>query len=448
MNKINLLSVLAILFIFAACKSVTKDYAAYVDPFVGTGGHGHVYPGAVAPYPMIQPSPDTRITGWDACAGYHYSDTTINGFSQTHLSGTGCGDYGDILIMPMIGVPAILDRMDVASQQMPYASGFSHKNEKASPGYYSVVLDNYGIKAEITATQRAAIYRFTFPKSDSAVIILDMDYNLDAFGAQRNDSLSLQILSSTSIEGGKQTKGWAWQQAVNFYAETSQPFTCTLVKDTIDTPQGVKPRSKAILNFKTENNKPVMLKIALSGTDAAGAKKNLMAEIPSWDFNAVSNSTYREWNKELGRVKVETNDEEAKEIFYTSLYRASLCPNLFIDVDGRYMGMDRKIHQSNRPMYTVFSLWDTFRAYHPLMTIIDPERNADFVNTLVEKYKEGGLLPMWELASNYTGTMIGYNAVSVITDAYMKGVRNYDIEAAYAGVLKSSSGDTTGIIAP
>ena len=448
MNNIRNSAVLAILVIFAACKPATKDYAAYVDPFVGTGGHGHVYPGAVAPYPMIQPSPDTRITGWDACAGYHYSDTTINGFSQTHLSGTGCGDYGDILIMPMIGVPAVLDRMDKNSQQMPYASRFSHENEKAEPGYYSVVLDDYGIKTEITATQRAAIYRFTFPKSDSAVIVLDLDYNLDVFGAQQNDSLSLTVLSDTAIEGQKQTKGWAWQQAISFYAETDQPFTYTLVNDTINTPEGPKPRAKAILSFKTEENKPVKLKIALSGVDPAGAKKNLTAEIPSWDFNSVRNSTYREWNKALGRVKVETNDEEAKKIFYTSLYRASLCPNLFIDVDGRYMGMDRKPHHSDRPMYTIFSLWDTFRAYHPMMTIIDPQRNADFVNTLVEKYKEGGLLPMWELASNYTGTMIGYNAVSVITDAYMKGERNFDIDAAYAGVLKSSSGDTSNIITP
>lgn len=445
---VNSVIMLMTLALTASCGKKQNDYAAYVDPFVGTGGHGHVYPGAVVPYPMIQPSPDTRVFGWDACAGYHYSDTTINGFSQTHLSGTGCSDYGDILIMPVIGTPAVIDRTDEESQQMPYASPFSHENETAEPGYYSVMLDTYGIKAEITATQRTAIYRFTFPQTDSATLIVDLDYNLDVFGIQRNDILALSAPSDTVIQGSKQTKGWAWEQAINFYAVTSQPFTCKLYTDTITTPNGKEPRAKAILTFPSLPDNTLLVKIALSGVDTQGAAGNMQAEMPGWQFDEVRKAARDEWNKALSRVEVETTDTEAMKIFYTSLYRASLCPNLFTDIDGRYMGMDRKIHTTDRPIYTIFSLWDTFRAYHPMMTIIDPKLNADFVNSLVEKYKEGGALPMWELASNYTATMIGYNAVSVITDAYIKGTRDFDIEAAYAGMKKSSNGDTTGIIVP
>lgn len=439
--------IVAALATLASCSCSEKDYTQYVDPFVGTGGHGHVYPGAVAPYPMIQPSPDTRSTGWDGCSGYHYTDSTINGFSQTHLSGTGCGDYGDILISPQIGVPAVLDRLDANDLYMPYASAFSHDNEVAKPGYYSVTYDN-GIQTEITSTQRAALYKITFPQTDSAVVIIDLDYNLDIFGIQRNDVLDLNVVSDTEIMGNKQSKGWAWEQAISFYATTSQPFTYSVINDTIDTAQGKKPRSKAILSFNTQPNTPIYIKIALSGVDTDGAKNNLLTEIPAWDFEGIKKATNSAWNKALARVDVETTNDTDKRIFYTSLYRASVSPNLFTDVDGRYRGQDREIHTTDRAIYTVFSLWDTFRAYHPMLTIIDPELNGEFVNSLVEKGKEGGLLPMWELASNYTGTMIGYNAVSVITDAYVKGYRNFDIEAALEGMKKASVGDTSNIIVP
>ena len=436
------------LLLLASCAKQEVDYAQYVNPFVGTGGHGHVYPGAVAPYPMIQASPDTRMYQWDACAGYHYSDTTINGFSHNHLSGTGCGDYGDILIMPMIGTPDKLDKEGEKSQEMPYCSKFSHDNEVAEPGYYSVMLEKHSILTELTSTQRATIYRFSFPETDSATILVDMDYSLSVFGDQRNDVLDLQVVGDNAICGSKQTKGWAWEQAINFYAEASQPFTYTIINDTVQREGVDKPRLKALLNFKAEKNTPIYFKIALSGVDTEGAKKNLLAEIPEFDFDATRKATRKEWNKVLGRVDVETSDETDKRIFYTAMYRTSLCPNMFTDVDGRYMGMDHTIRTSERPMYTIFSLWDTFRAYHPMMTIIDPERNSDFVNTLVEKYKEGGLLPMWELASNYTGCMIGYHAVPVITDAYIKGYRDFDVEAAFEGCLKSSNGDTSNIIVP
>ncbi|MBR5241039.1 MAG: glycoside hydrolase family 92 protein, partial [Muribaculaceae bacterium] len=257
--------ILPALLLLASCAKQEVDYAKYVNPFVGTGGHGHVYPGAVAPYPMIQASPDTRMYQWDACAGYHYTDTTINGFSHNHLSGTGCGDYGDILIMPMIGTPDKLDKEGEKSQEMPFCSPFSHENEVAEPGYYSVMLEKHSILTELTATQRAAIYRFTFPETDSATILLDMDYSLSVFGDQRNDVLDLQVVGDNAICGSKQTKGWAWEQAISFYAEASQPFTYTIINDTVQREGVDKPRLKALLNFKAEKNTPIYFKIALSG---------------------------------------------------------------------------------------------------------------------------------------------------------------------------------------
>ncbi len=425
-----------------------KEYADYVNPFIGTGGHGHTFPGAVVPHGMIQPSPDTRIDGWDACSGYYYADTTINGFSHTHLSGTGCADFGDVLLMPTVGEQKY-QPLGSKSQKMAYASAFSHENETAEPGYYSVFLDTYGIKAELTATKRAALHRYTFPESKDAGFILDLDYSIQG---QRNKDMEIEVISDTEIRGHKMTTYWAFDQYINFYAKFSKPFKYTMVTDSVSLDEGGKlmPRCKILLHFNTEKDEQILVKVGVSAVDMEGAQKNVEAELPEWNFDKIRKEARQAWNNYLSKIDVTTSNTEDKVIFYTSLYHTAISPNLFTDVDGRYLGMDLKIHQGDtlKPIYTVFSLWDTFRALHPLMTIIDPDLNNDFINSLIKKHQEGGIFPMWDLASNYTGTMIGYHAASIIADAYVKGYRDFDLQEAYKACVRAAEYDTTGIKCP
>lgn len=450
MRLISALIGCSLLLGMVACTqtSTSQDYTDFVNPFIGTGGHGHTYPGAVVPNGMIQPSPDTRIYQWDACSGYYYNDSTINGFSHTHLSGTGCGDYGDVLLMPTVGKQDY-HAMGSKSQQMAYASAFSHQNETAQPGYYSVVLDRYNVKAELTATKRAAIHRYTFPQSDESGFILDLDYSLQR---QKNEEMELEVISDTEICGRKKTVYWAFDQYINFYAKFSKPFTYTMVTDSMALDEGgpLLPTAKVLLHFNTKAGEEVYVKVGISAIDIDGARKNVEAEIPEWDFNGVRKAARASWNDYLAKIDIDTDNKDQKTMFYTALYHTGMQPNLFTDVDGRYLGMDLKAHQGsvNEPMYTIFSLWDTFRAYHPLMTIIDPDLNEAFIRSLIQKQREGGVFPMWELAGNYTGTMIGYHAVPVIVDAYMKGYHNFDVNEAYKACLRVAEYDTTGIKCP
>lgn len=437
------------LLFFSSCNApaAEPDYCAYVNPFIGTGGHGHTFPGAVVPHGMIQPSPDTRIDGWDACSGYHYSDSSINGFSHTHLSGTGCCDYGDVLLMPTTGKQHYLTT-DPSSQRLAYASTFSHRNETAEPGYYSVFLDTYGVKAELTATKRGAIHRYTFPESKEAGFILDLDYSLQR---QTNSEMSIEIVSDTELRGRKKTTYWAFDQYINFYAKFSRPFTCTLITDSVTMDNGKRlPQCKALLQFNTKKDEQVLVKVGVSAVDMEGARKNVENEIPEWDFDRVRKDARAAWNAYLSKIDISTADKDERTVFYTALYHTGISPNLFTDADGRYLGMDLQVRQTkaNRPIYTVFSLWDTFRALHPLMTIIDPDLNNQFVRSLISKHREGGVFPMWELAGNYTGTMIGYHAVPVIVDAYTKGYRDFDVEEAYKACLRVAEYDTAGIKCP
>lgn len=451
---------LGALLISCGTDVVQKDYADYVNPFIGTGGHGHTFPGAVVPNGMIQPSPDTRIYGWDACSGYYDTDTVINGFSHLHLSGTGCGDYGEILLMPTVGEQRIKFSSEVAgsdasfaetgdspAQSLPYASRFQHQNEVASPGYYSVFLDSYGVKAELTATSRVALHRYTFPESDEAGFILDLDYSLQG---QLNRALNLEVVNDSTLRGHKNTNSWAWRHDVFFEAVFSKPFTCDILTDTIQSAKGERlvPLKKALLHFATAKDEQVLVKVAISSVDAEGAKKNL-AEIPGWDFEQVKTDARRDWNNYLGKIDIEGGNAEQNTVFYTALYHTGISPSLFTDIDGRYRGLDREIHtaDADKPMYTIFSLWDTFRALHPLQTIIDPAKNTRFINALLQQYQDGGILPMWELAGNYTGTMIGYHAVPVIVDAYMKGDRGFDAQLALKACLRSAEYDTLASVA-
>lgn len=448
MKKLIFVPLLAFgLFACNTAEIAETDYTSMVDPFIGTGGHGHTFPGPVVPNGMIQPSPDTRIDGWDACSGYYYEDSSINGFSHTHVSGTGCADYGDILIMPTVGEQDYKNQ-DLISQSLPYASSFSHENEVAVPGYYSVFLDRYSVKAELSSTKRAAIHRYTFPQSDNSGFIVDMDYSIQR---QRNMDMNIDVLSDTEICGYKTTKYWAFDQQIAFYAKFSKPFTYEIYTDTMTVNNGKKlPLYKALLKFETAKDEQILVKVGVSAVDVEGARKNVEAEIPEWDFEKVRTDAHNEWNKYLSKIDIKTADAKNKEIFYTALYHTAISPNLFTDIDGRYLGMDLEVHQGNvdKPVYTIFSLWDTFRALHPLLSIIDPKLNNDFITSLLLKHKEGGVFPMWDLASNYTGTMIGYHAVSLIADAYTKGNADFDLKEAYEACLRAAEYDTTGIKCP
>ena len=306
------------LFTLSSCTAPTnvKDYSAYVNPFIGTGGHGHTFPGAVVPHGMIQPSPDTRIDGWDACSGYYYADSTINGFSHTHVSGTGCCDYGDVLLMPTVGKQQYLTT-DPQSQTLVYASSFSHENEVAEPGYYSVFLDTYQVKAEISATKRGAIHRYTFPENLESGFIIDLDYSLQR---QTNSEMEIEVISDTEICGHKKTTYWAFDQYINFYAKFSKPFSYTLITDSITMDDGKRlPVYKALLHFDTKKNEQVLVKVGVSAVDIAGARKNVESEIPGWDFDKVRKDARQAWNQYLSKIDITTSDKEDKTLLYTAL---------------------------------------------------------------------------------------------------------------------------------
>lgn len=423
------------------------DPVSRVNPFIGTAGHGHTHPAAVVPHGMIQPGPDTRWQGWDACSGYHYTDSTVNGFSLTRLSGTGCADFGDFLFMPFTGKPAIAyaGELEKDRQQMPYASPFSHANEYAEPGYYSVWLDRYKVRTEITSAPRSAFFRFTYPEAKEAGIILDMDY---AIQNQTNLDMDVEMVDSTTIRAHKRTYWWAYNQELFCYARFSKPFKeFRVVRDTVSVGDERMARCKVIISFPTLKDEQVTVRTAISAVDAKGAEQNLRAEIPEGTgFDNVRIKAREAWQKELSKITLsEDADSTQAEVFYTALYHTAIAPALFSDVDGRYRGMDLKVHKSDEPYYTVFSLWDTFRALHPLLSITDPAANEAYIRTLMRKGEEGGAVPKWDCASNYTACMIGYHFASLAADAVSKGYTNFDVKKALSMSLKDATGDTTGI---
>lgn len=429
-----------------------NTYTSLVNPHIGTGGHGHTYPGATVPHGMVQLSPDTRLLHWDACAGYHYSDSIILGFTHTHLSGTGIGDYGDILLMPYLSSETCKDSMlEVGQfiQRKRWQQSFSHDNEVATPGYYKVKLEPSNIDVELTSDVHTGWHQYTFPclnkdkvnmNDTCPMIILDLVHTLQG---HKNTKASLDIISNTEIQGMKSTKGWAKKQPIYFYATFSKPFKATLydrlgkriAQDQMD------KACTAVLSFKQDElckSSQIVAKVSISAVSLNGAKKNQIKEAPGWDFPCKVKQNQHLWNEALSTIHVETEDEISKKIFYTALYHTLVVPNTFSDVDGQYLGQDLKVHTSNQPYFTVFSLWDTFRAYHPLLSIIDPECNNLLAATLIQKYVEGGYLPKWDLWSNYTGTMTGYHAVSVIAEAYLKGASNFNAELALEACLHAS----------
>lgn len=406
---------------------------SYVNPFIGTGGHGHTYPGATMPFGMMQLSPDTRLDGWDGCSGYHYSDNEIYGFSHTHLSGTGVSDYGDILLMPTN--KQVFN--NGADGKEGYKSKFSHEKEVAEPGYYKVHLDDTNIDAELTVSKRSGIHKYTFPSSENQFVILDLEHRDEVLNAK------IQKISDTEIVGYRHSKAWAADQRLFYVIKTSHPFT-----DVLQSPlkKGLPAGRKAALNFINPNNEPVFIKIGISAVDIDGARKNLEGEIGEQTFEQVKKVAQDFWEKQLEKIMVEDINEDNKVNFYTSMYHIALAPNLYQDLDGRYRGMDLEIHETKDfDYYTVFSLWDTYRAAHPLYTIIDQEKTNDFINTFLAKYDEGGIMPIWDLAANYTGCMIGYHAVPVIADAYLKGIQGFDANKALKAMKHSATRDKLGL---
>ncbi len=454
MNNLKKYSCIVIIFLSGACsfnfstKVDTIDNTAFVNTLIGTGGHGHTFPGATTPHGMVQLSPDTRTLGWDACGGYHYTDSSIIGFSHTHLSGTGIGDLGDILFMPFTGNLKI-DPGTSENPDLGYRSRFSHTSETSEPGYYSVNLNDYNIDVELTSTARAGFHRYTFNNADESHIMIDLEHNIYPDHGPEHE---FHLINDTEIAGFKKSSGWADEQHTYFYAKFNKPFTCLFYDQNkeVDVSDSIKSKQlKAVLTFDIEDGEDILVKVGISSVDYQGAKNNLEKEIPEWNFDAIKKEAHEIWKQQLSKIAVDGGTEDEKIIFYTSLYHASISPYLFSDVDGRYRGMEKKIHKSNgKSIYTVFSTWDTFRAFHPLQTIINPDLNNDFIHSLICKYEEGGILPKWELNANYTGTMIGNHSISVIVDAYMKGIRNFDAEKAYQAIVKSIQYDTTGILFP
>lgn len=430
--------------IFAACActlgactttSTNKTALDYVNPFVGTGFHGHTYPGATLPFGAVQLSPDTRRGNWDACSGYHYSDSTILGFSHTHLSGTGCIDLGDVLLRPT-SMPV---QLDGKSEYIFQPARFSHKNEVATPGYYSVYLDDEGIKAELSATTRAGIHRYTFSDGKEAAVVLDLAHLLDNEFIYETE---IKQTDANELSGMRRTRGWVDNQYVFFTVQFSQPIAkLELVSDgkACEATDSVKgTRLQAVAHFGQQ--KSVVAKVGISVVSEENARENLNSEIAGFDFDTVKKNSADAWRNALKVVEVKGGTEEQRTNFYTAWYHSMVVPNTVSDVNGEYRRHDMTTGQvaEGRRMYSTFSTWDTFRGWHPLMTLTDTTLVNNMVNSLLNMYDASGELPLWPLSAGETGTMIGYHSASIIADAYMKGIRGFDAEKALQAMIKSS----------
>ncbi len=463
----NTFSFLLILFSLTHLIAQDKTPSDYVNPFIGTKDMGHTFPGAAVPFGMVQLSPETDTVmysygkGYNPevyryCSGYQYDDNTIVGFSHTHFNGTGHSDLGDFLIMPTVGKlqtnPGTRD-----NPQSGYRSNFSHNNEEAEPGYYKVKLDDYNITAELTTTERVGFHKYTFPKTDSAHIILDLIsgiYNYDG----KVVWASVRVENDTLVTGYRQTNGWARTRLLYFAMTFSKPIKSYSLKNKEELiykgfwrkfnedknfPERAGHKIVCNFNFKTEKDESILIKFALSAVSTKNAIENLMAEIPDWNFDKVKLSAKKKWDRELSKIEISA-DEDRKTNFYTSLYHCFLNPIIYNDVNGEYRGLDQNIYKANGfTNYTIFSLWDTYRALHPLFTIIQQQRTNDIINSMLAHYDQSvhKILPIWSHYSNENWCMIGYHAVPVIVDAYFKGIRNYDTLKAFDAVISSSNYD-------
>ena len=438
--RIHFVSALLALCTLGACtfsqSSESKtDYTELVNPFIGTDFTGNTYPGAQAPFGMVQLSPDNGLGGWDRISGYFYPDSTIAGFSHTHLSGTGAGDLYDILFMPVT-----LPYNETAEGGLGIHSKFSHNDEEASAGYYRVKLQDYNINVELTATPRCGVQRYTFPKAESMVVLnlkkaMNWDFTMDS---------QIEVVDSCNIRGYRFSEGWARGQKVYFATRFSRPFKAVEFDEAEIKLKGEKVGTSKIARFMfdTEEGDQVTIVTALSGVSVEGAVKNLNAEAPHNDFNQYLAAAKADWNKHLQRIAVKGGNADDQVNFYTALYHSMIAPTIYSDVDGQYYGPDKQVHQADGWVnYSTFSLWDTFRAAHPLFTYTEPERVGDMVQSFIAFYEQNGRLPVWNFWGSETDMMIGYHSVPVIVDAYLKGIGNFDVEKALEACIATSNID-------
>ena len=423
-------------------KEEDEDLFRFVNIALGTGGHGHCFPGATVPFGMVQLSPDTYNDDWDWCSGYHLSDDSIMGFSHTHLSGTGCGDLLDFLVVPRTGEV----RLVAGDRKQPgtgYRSRFSHANEHAHPGYYSVLLDDSHVHAELTATEHAGFHRYTFPASEQSHVLLDLSHTYGKFPGNI-EWCSVRQTGPDSMVAGHATHTWGEGREMYIALKFSRPFDKLEFyldgEPTAATGGEVKGKNlKAVAHFKTHAGEQILIKAGISGVSTEGAEKNLEAEIADWNFERVQHAAEAQWRQQLGKIRVQTADTDRKTVFYSSLYHTMMGPTLFDDVDGRYRGMDGKIHQlaKGQRNYTTFSLWDTYRAEHPLATLIHADRVPDMVNSLIRMAQESPAGPaVWPLQGKETGCMTGYHSSAVIAEACGKGFQGVDYAGAYTALKK------------
>ena len=436
----NIIHMACLAALLAACTSQKENPVDFIDPFIGTGFHGHTYPGATVPFGAVQLSPDTRAGNWDACAGYHYDDSTLTGFSHTHLSGTGCIDLGDLLIRPTT------QTVDPSRQPMYAPAAFRHEDEKAEAGYYAVLLHEEGIRAELTATAHTGVHRYTFPKESTPTVIVDLKHSLDNEHIYES---SLQVVNPHEMTGMRNTRGWSDNQRIYFVIQCSQPFEkATLVSNqkALEGKEAEGTDLQALLKFKDHTSEPIVMKVGLSIVSVENARENLQAEVEGFDFDAVKQAAYHTWNDAVSAIKVEGGTEEQKTNFYTALYHSMVVPNVVSDVNGQYRRHDQTIGQlpQGAVQYSTFSLWDTFRAWNPMMTLIDTTLVTNMIHSFLHIYDASGELPLWPLSAGETGTMIGYHSASVIADAYMKGIRGFDAEKALEALVVSSEKNQKG----
>lgn len=443
MNKKSLLFVPVLSLCLASCRSSQKgqemeDLTQFVDPRIGTGGHGHVFYGANVPYGFIQLGPTSIPQSWDWVSGYHVSDSTVIGFPHTHLSGTGIGDLHDINVMPVVG-EVTYSRGDASSYETGLWSYSDRSKEVVTPGYYRTHLSRYNVDVELTATKRVGFHKYTFLGNESPAIVFDM---VNGGCWDKTTEAVIRVVNDSTVSGYRYSKGWADDQRVFFRAEFSRKFDNVefIVNDSVkegDMAKGAQLFAR--VNFAAGNQEPVYMKVALSPTSEEGAQLNMQTELSGWDFEKTIADAKAAWNKELNKVKVYTTDEASKKIFYTSLYHTLFAPSEFCDVNGDYYGADKQMHKGEGFVnYTTFSLWDTYRAAQPLMTILHPEKMSDIINTMLHIHQQQGKLPVWHLMGCETNCMVGNPGVPVVADAILKDIKGFDTELAFKALKESS----------
>jgi len=433
--------------VFAQAKhsgsKTQADYTRYVNPYIGTGFHGHVFVGANVPFGAVQLGPTNLSKGWDWCSGYHISDSTIIGFQHTHLSGTGIGDLGDILFMPTTGAIHSM-KGSLKDPQNGYFSLFDRKDEVVKPGYYAVKLKRYGIDVKLTASNRVGFHEYTYPASKESHIVIDLQEGIADIATETY----IKQVDKYTIEGYRYSRGWARDQRIYFTAILSKSIEKFAVYDTTELKNGASLKGKAvkgIITFSTKAGENVFVKVGISPVSSANALLNINKEIPDWNFAKVVAAAHNAWNVEFAKIQIKADSLSQYKKFYTAMYHTMIAPSTFNDVNGDYWGADKKVHNDKSfTNLTTFSLWDTYRAANPLYTIIQPERLKNIINTMLTIYKQQGRLPVWHLMANETNTMVGNSAVPVIVDAYLKGFKGFDANLAYEAIKTTQMQDIRG----